>query len=167
MEKETFNATNQTVVLLGFLAGAGRGSGGLPEARGSSQARDWTHPTAVTRATICSDNVGFLTCCTTRESLHFFSSLEHLENGIVYYTVYDHYIYLYFPLKKRICFIFGHAHCTWKFPGQGSNPSHSSDKAKSSTTRLPRKSPNLSALNAEVDYIKNKYKFYYFTIFLP
>ena len=33
------------------------------------------------------------------------------------------------------CFFFGHAHSMWKFLGQGSNLSHSSDKVKSLTIR--------------------------------
>ena len=34
-------------------------------------------------------------------------------------------------------FYFGYAHNTQKFPGQGSNPHHSSDNARSSTARPP------------------------------
>ena len=39
-----------------------------------------------------------------------------------------------------VIFCFGHAHDMWKFPGQGSNPSHSSDSAGSLTTGPPGKS---------------------------
>ena len=39
---------------------------------------------------------------------------------------------------KEWCFVlFGCTPAMWKFPGQRSNPSHSSDKAKSLTTRPP------------------------------
>ena len=38
--------------------------------------------------------------------------------------------------------LFGHAHSMWKFPGQGWNPSYSSEDAESLTTRPPGNSPN-------------------------
>lgn len=34
-------------------------------------------------------------------------------------------------LKKTFFSLFGHAHCMWKFSGQGSNPHHSSDPSYS------------------------------------
>ena len=40
------------------------------------------------------------------------------------------------PLAPAFCVFvrFGHAHGMWKFPSQGSNPCHSSDHARNSST---------------------------------
>ena len=38
---------------------------------------------------------------------------------------------------RILTFFFGHTHNTWKFPGQGSNPHHSSDPSHSGETPNP------------------------------
>ena len=54
------------------------------------------------------------------------------------FQLYVHYTLWYCPIILiLLLFLYfsGHTHSVWKFPGQGSNPGHSSDNTKSLTTR--------------------------------
>lgn len=47
-------------------------------------------------------------------------------------------------------FVLGFFHSMWKSPSQGSNPSHSSDKATSLTTRPPGNSPACTSYKTSI-----------------
>ena len=56
-----------------------------PMARGSSQAGDGTHATAMTDRSHCSDNTRSLTCCTTREfRVHRIKEGKNLYCSVMY-----------------------------------------------------------------------------------
>ena len=59
-------------------------------------------------------------------------------------------------------FFLDHIHCIWKFPGQGSNPCHSSGKAESLTFWAMRKVVDFSVLKMKKEDGKNRLKYFGF-----
>ena len=61
-----------------------------------------------------------------------------------------------------ITVVFYYTHSTWKFPGQGSNLSHSSDNAKSLTTRSPGNSSSKILTLAVIPYVISPSLIYFY-----